>query len=121
MKVDDRETPDQLFRKTKSEQKSKIVRYLPVNQNFTTIIHGFRDPLNDVLKVRANILVWWILDIQYFVLEVLGKEWIHAAHSLDDMCNTRIFEVMKWLCSLHTTDVKLRDNLRHVWHVWLIY
>ena len=73
MKLEDRETPDQLIKKEMTLEKMKWVRYLPVNQNFTTIIHGFGDPLNDVLEVLTNVLIRWILDIQYFVLEVLRK------------------------------------------------
>ena len=98
----DRDTPDQLLKKKLA---SKIKRYLPVNENFTTFVHSLRNPLNHIFKVLLDVFSWRIFNIKYFVCEVLWIHWFHATHCLDDVSDSGILEMVDTLCSLNATNI----------------
>lgn len=83
-------------------------------EDLSTLVHRPGNPLHNILKVLADVFVGRIFDWQYFVIEVFREERFHAAHCLDDVCDACVLEVVDGLSRLHTTDVELRYNLRHI-------
>ena len=82
--VADRDTPAQLNLENRLDFSFNL-SYLPMNENFSTLIHCVGDPLDDLFKVSTDVLRGRVLNIEFLILEVLGEERVHAAHSLDDV------------------------------------
>ena len=91
-----------------------------MNKDLTSLIHSSGNPLDNILEVFADILVWRVFNIKHFVLEILGVHWIHSSHSLNNMGDTSVLQVMDAFCCLNTPNIQLGDNLRHVRHVCIL-
>jgi hypothetical protein len=48
--------------------------------------------------------------LQLFILEVLWVEGIHTTHSLDNMRDTCVLQIVETLSCLDVSNVKLRNN-----------
>lgn len=119
IRVADRDTPAQLH----SENRLAFSfnwSYLPVNENFSTLIHSVGDPLHDLFEVPADVLRGRVLNIEFLILEVLGEQRVHTAHSLDDVRDAWVFKMVQTFGSLDVTNIELRNDhghmLRHFWY-----
>lgn len=81
-----------------------------MNQNLTALIHNPRDPLDNFLEIATNVLTGGICQLQLFILEVLWVEGIHTTHSLDNMRDTCVLQIVETLSCLDVSNVKLRNN-----------
>ena len=88
--------------------------YLPMNEYLAALVHGSRNPHDDVLKVLPNILSRRIIQWKDLVGKLLGKHRLHAAHSLNDVCDAAVLQVVQTLRRLDVADVELRDHHCHV-------
>ena len=85
-----------------------------MNENFSTLIHSVGYPLDDLFEVPADVLRGRVLNIEFLILEVLGEKRVHAAHSLDDVRDARVFKMVQTFGSLDITNIELRNDHGHM-------
>ena len=62
-----------------------------MDKDWASLVYSVKYPPADVVEVILNSLIWGILDLDNFVLELVFKLRIDSAHSLDDMGDTSRF------------------------------
>ena len=81
-----------------------------MDKDWASLVYSVKYPPADVVKVILNSLIWGILDLDNFVLELVFELRIDSAHSLDDMGDTSRFQSFQVLGSSYIADIKIRHN-----------
>jgi hypothetical protein len=81
-----------------------------MDKDCPALVDSVINPSADVVEIILDLLVWGILHLNNFVLELVSELRVDTAHSLDNMGYTSRFQSFKVLRSSNITNEKIRDN-----------
>ena len=75
-----------------------------MDEDFSALRNGLSDPVDHAIEVHSYVFLRDVLDVQHLIFEMVGVEWIHSSHRLQDVSDSICLQPIEVLSSMNVSN-----------------